>query len=1116
MNEFNLIQEKIDSFTKKYYKNQLLKGLILCFSLFLALFLIITLLEYFAYFNTIVRGLLFYLYLAVTLIVLVRLIIIPLFKLYKIGQIISSEKASEIIGNHFPQIKDKLLNTLQLKSISNTNGTSHELLLASIDQKSKELSPFHFYKAIDFKINKKYLKFLIPPFLLFIFIIAAWPSVITESSKRIVNYTTFYEKQSPFSFELINKNLQAIQQQDFKVDVKLIGNSIPNEVFVVSGGNEYKLTKENTVLFHYIFKNPQKDFNFYFQADGFRSKEYSLKVIPKPMIIDFEMQLYYPLYTGKKSEIVQNSGDLLVPAGTNVTWKIKTRDTKKVFLRFIDKELLLEPGTPEMFTYSKHFFISQNYSVFTQNQYIKSSDSLNYSINVIPDAFPYIDVKEYRDSLIESHLYFKGLIKDDYGFNRLVFKYKKASNDNIAETEQTQLININKGANQEDFYYYFDISSLETKPGDNIEYYFEVWDNDGINGSKASRSQKMVFKVPTTEEIEKQTDQNNQDVKNDMEQALKDADQLQKQIDNLDKKLIDKKEINWQERKQIEDMINKQQKLQKKVDDLKNQVKENFTKENQYKKTDESILEKQKQLEDLFNKLMTDEMKDLFKQLQEMLDKMDKNKMQDALDKMKLSNKDLEKALDRNLELFKQLELEKKMNETIDKLQKLSEEQKNLSEKAMEDNADQKKLLDDQKEINDKFNSVSNDLKEIEKKNQELEDPKKLLNTDEQEKSIQQELNNSQNSLQKNNMKNASKSQKDAGEKMEQMANDLQKQQDDNESQEKEEDIKSLRLLLKNLVKVSFDQEDLMNKLYNTNITDPKYVQIMDKQNKIKDDLGMIEDSLFALSKRQTMIQSTVNHEISQINDNVKRSLDDLQNRNKPNAQKWQQYVMTSVNNLALLLAESLEQMQQEMQSKSSKSGKGGKCKKPGSGKPSASSMKKMQEELNKRMDALKKQMENGKKPGDKPGEKPGGQGNSEQFARLAAEQEALRKIMQQYGDEMKKEGTGNDGNISEMLKNMEKTETELVNKMLSNETMKRQQDILTRLLESEKAEKERELDEKRESKEIENPILSNPNQFFEYKKLKSKEQELLKTIPVTLTPFYKYKANEYFYKFED
>jgi hypothetical protein len=1076
--------------------------------------LIIAVLENYAYFNSVVRALLFYLYLLTTLIVLVKLIVIPLLRLYKIGRIISYEYASEIIGKDFPEIKDKLLNAIQLKEQSINNGISREILFASIDQRAGELSPFPFSRAVDFKINKKYLKFLLPTIGVFLFILIASPSIITEPSKRIVNYSTFYEKQAPFSFEVLNKQLQAVQQEDYKLDIKLVGENIPNEVFVVVAGNEYKLSKENTVLYHYLFKNLQKDLTFYLKVDGFRSKDYTLKVIPKPIIVDFEVLLDYPLYTGKKSETIQNSGDFSLPAGTNVTWKIKTRDTKRLFLRFIDKGLFLDPGTPEMFIYSQHFFISQNYSVFTQNQYIKNPDSLNYTINVIPDAYPYIDVKEYKDSLYESHFYFKGMIKDDYGFNKLLFKYKKSGNDNNTDNEETKSITINKNLNQEDFYFYFDISALDTKPGENIEYYFEIWDNDGINGSKVTRSQKMIFKVPTIDEIEKQTEQNNEDVKNQMEQAIKDADQLKKQIDDLDKKLIDKKTINWQERKQIEDLLNKQQQLQNNVENLKNQLKENFIKESQYKQTDENILEKQKQLEELFNKVMTDEMKELFEQLQQMLDKLDKDKIEEALDKMKLSNKDIEKELDRNLELFKQLELEKKMSETIDKLQNLSEEQKNLSEETKDGKEEEQNLINNQKNINEKFNSITKDLKDLNDKNKELEEPKKLLNTSEQEKAIQQELNNSQNSLQNNKMKNAAKSQQNAGEQMQQMADDLKKQQEEMESEEAGEDIQALRMLLKNLVKVSFDQEDLINKLKVTNITDPKYTQIMDKQKQLNDDLKMIEDSLFALSKRQTTIQSTVNHEISQINDNVEKSLEALHNRNMSNAQKWQQYVMTSVNNLALLLAESLEQMQQQQQSKSSKSSKGGKCNKPGSGKPSAASMKKMQEELNKKMQALKKQMEDGKGMGGKTGKE--GQTSSEQFSRLAAEQEALRRMMQQYGEELKKEGTGNDGNISEMMKKMEQTETELVNKMINNETLKRQQDILTRLLESEKAEKERELDEKRESKEMKNSNISNPNQFFEYKKLNSKEVELLKTIPVTLTPFYKYKANEYFYKFED
>lgn len=1087
--------------------------LFLSFSL--AFFLILALLEYFAYFNTVVRTLLFYKYIITNLFVLWRYVATPLFRLFKIGKIITHEQAAAIIGKFFPDVNDKLLNTLQLQQISNQAQQSSDLLEASINQKIKNLTPIPFSAAIDFRINKKYLKYLLPPTVVLIIILIVSPALVTESSNRILNYATFFEKQAPFKFLILNKELKAIQQQDFQLNVKLTGNDIPNEVFIVTSQNQYKLTKENIVTFHHTFKNLQKNQTFYLKANNFRSKEYTLSVIPKPTILNFELQLNYPAYTGKKSETLQNSGDLTIPCGTTITWKIKTKDTKKIYFRFIDKGFFLQPATDNQFTYNQHFFVTQNYSLATYNQFIKNPDSLLYTINVIPDAYPYIDLKEYRDSLYNSHLYFKGLIKDDYGFNKLLFKYKKTNLDSTTQPEQTTIININRQLNQQDFYYYFDLSGLNVQPGDNIEYYFEVWDNDAIKGSKATRSPKMIFKVPTLDEIQKQTEQNNQNVKEKIDQTIKDINQLQKQIDELNKKLLDKKTLNWQERKQIEDLLNKQQQMQKNVENLKTEMHQNNVKEQQFKQVDPNILEKQKQLEDLFNKIMTDEMKDMFQKMQDMLDKLDKNKVNDMLDKMKLTNKEIEKELDRNLELFKQLEFEQKMTETIDKLQKLSEQQQKLSEKTKSDNAEQTKLIEQQKDVNQKFNDVKNDLKNLDKLNQNLGSPKPLEKTDEKQTAIQQELNNSQNNLQNNKNKNASKSQKSASDQMKQLAEDLQKNQEEMQQQADAEDAQALRALLENLINVSFSQEDLIAKLKVTSISDPKYTGIMDKQKELKDDLGMIEDSLFALSKRQTMIQPLVNREISLINDNVTKSIEFLHDRNVPIAQKAQQYVMTSVNNLALLLSEALNQMQQ--QSKSSKSCKGGSCSKPGGGKPSASSMKAMQELLNKQMDALKKQMENGGKNGQ-----PGKDGNngqqsiSEQLARMAAQQEAIRQMMQQYGEELKKEGTGNDGNVNDIMKKMDQTETDLVNKIINTETMKRQQEILTRLLESEKADKERELDDKRKSNEAKSKNYSNPNQIFEYKRLKSKELELLKTIPVSLTPFFKYKANEYFYNFAE
>ncbi|NTW23812.1 MAG: DUF4175 domain-containing protein, partial [Lentimicrobium sp.] len=254
------------------------------------------------------------------------------------------------------------------------------------------------------------------------------------------------------------------------------------------------------------------------------------------------------------------------------------------------------------------------------------------------------------------------------------------------------------------------------------------------------------------------------------------------------------------------------------------------------------------------------------------------------------------------------------------------------------------------------------------------------------------------------------------------------------------------------------------------------------------------------------MIESFVNREISAINDNVDQAMDALNKRVIPTARSKQQFVMTSVNNLALMLAESMKEMQQNMSMKSSK--KSGKsCPMPGQGKPSMKSMRQMQEKLNQQMEAMKKSMQKGK--GEKG--KTGQGAMSEQLARMAAQQEALRNQLQEYRDQMQKEGVLGQKGLNKMIEEMERTETELVNKILNQETMRRQEEILTRLLESEKAEMQREQEERRESTQGRELPKPDPASFFSNMGIPARETELLRTIPPSLKLYYKNKVNEYF-----
>jgi hypothetical protein len=179
-----------------------------------------------------------------------------------------------------------------------------------------------------------------------------------------------------------------------------------------------------------------------------------------------------------------------------------------------------------------------------------------------------------------------------------------------------------------------------------------------------------------------------------------------------------------------------------------------------------------------------------------------------------------------------------------------------------------------------------------------------------------------------------------------------------------------------------------------------------------------------------------------------------------------------------------------------------------------------MQEQLNKQMEAMQKAMEKGQKDGGKkPGQRPGQggmPGMSKELAQMAAQQEALRNMVRDYEGKMKqgdKGGKNGPGGLGDLSQKMELTERDIVNKNISPETLRRQQDILSKLLEAEKSEREREMENRRESQEAKDEISGNPEEFFKYKPAKRTETELLLTVPADLNPFYRNKVDEYLLK---
>ncbi len=1150
----------IQSYKRKYYKNLLLKGSLLAISAFLGAFAIVSILEYFGNFSSTFRAVLFYSFISVSIFSLVYWVIIPIYQLFTLDKQLPHNEAAKQIGRYFPQVQDRLLNVLQLHS-SNTTAQSSDLYQASIEQKASQFAPISFADAIHYEQNRRYLRFLFIPIILIAAFLVWDLDFYKASAVRLVNYEQDFAPKAPFQFSVDTKQLIAFKGEDLKFDVNLSGQAFPNEVFLITdNGRKIKLDKNSASSYSYQFTNIQRPFEFSLDGEGYTSKKYEIIVRERPQLRNFVAYLNYPDYTGKKDERLENTGNLIVPAGTQIEWRFQTQETEKLNFISINSDDSTTNSNIKSAKKEEDGFLlqttalkSQAFEIELENKYSKNKEKISYLLTVIQDEFPKVSLNQFQDSVMYDYLMLGGNISDDYGITNLRFNYRITSNKNTSEYKSLPL-KFNPNAINQQYFHQVELAPLNLQAGDELEYFVEVWDNDGVRGRKSSKTGSYRFQIPKESEMREAVSENSKSAESQIDKTLEEAQDLNKKLKELAEDLKGKKNLNWQQQKDLEKLLEQKKQLEDDIKKMQEQNKKLNEQQEKFTEQDERIAEKSKKLQDLMDELMDEKTKELYDKLQELLqEQANSEEIKEVLEQLQNKEMNLEKELDRTLEMFKKLEVDKKMQDIAKQLEELSKEQKDLaketekqqkkeekdsrpSEKEKEkDAAKNEEIKEEQKELNEKFEEMKEQLKELDKMNEELKTPKDLEDTKKKEEEVTKDQEQSSEQLEQKEKKKAAQSQENAGEKMEEMAKQMQQMTSSAEMEQAQEDYDDLRQLLENLLKLSFEQEEIMNGFNEIDQRDPKYITLSQQQLKLKDDAEIVEDSLRALAKRVMQIESFVMRELTDMNDYMAEVTQEVKDRKNPRMlASRQQSVMTSINNLALMLNDVLEQMQQSMSSM-------------GMGKPKPSnqsgspSMSEMQQSINQQIENLKKSGKSGRQL-------------SEGLAQIAAQQEALRRALQKAmqqgkgkdgkdgkdGKEGKEGGQkgqngmqdgegeggengnqdggsqGNGGNMSKMIKDMEKTEEDLVNKRLTQELIERQKQIMTRLLQSEKAERERDLDEKREAEQAKVNKRRVPPQFEEYFKQKEQQIELLKTIPPALSPYYKQQVNEYFKKLEE
>ncbi|MEQ9303163.1 MAG: DUF4175 family protein [Marinoscillum sp.] len=1109
------LKQNITQFKRKYYTNELIRGTLISTLLFGSILLIFSLLEGFFWFDQPIRLVLFGLLSMLLLYCIVFKIAIPILRLTRLKQGISDEEAARLIGQHFPDIEDKLLNYLQLSSL---NKSETSLMAAAIAQKQDHLKVFAFREAINFKVNKTYAVYAGSLVLFLLLVSFISPELFSDSSSRIVQFNKRFERPAPFSFE-VTSDLTAFKGDSYELSVELNGDALPEQVYLQDQHQNFRMNRVDAAHYTFTFPNLDQDKKLKFEGAGFLSHTYDLKVYNRPEMRNLSIDIDYPSYTGLTDESYKNTGSVIVPEGSVVSWNLESSDADKAFF-VIERDSIALDNSKNGFSKELTIRNSFLYEIKMANEYARNKSKIIYEVSVIKDESPILEVAYVPDTVSFKSVILSGNIGDDYGFSGLSLSFKKSG----SKAFQTIRMPLDKSQINQQFFFQWDLDTINIKENEYLELFMSVSDNDAVNGYKTTSSERFYLKMPDKSEIESIISNKSKQSENKLDKTESLAEELNDRLDDLEDRLRNKKDLDWQDEKLIEDIITDKEKLSKEIEDLARKHQELLDSQNEFKKQSKNLQEKSKQLQQLIEEVLDEDTKKLYDELQKLLkEKSNSDQVLEQMSKIRSKEQNMEKELERALELFKRLKFETGLEQTAEKLNELGKKQeelgiktqteealnqaekdKNTSESGEENEETQKKSSqeEEQENIQEEFDQIQNELDRLNELNQELKNPEPMEEFDKEEQEIQEKLDEIPQELKNKEMNKAGQKMKNAGQKMQKMSKSMQQMQSGMEMTMMQENLDHLRDILDNLIKLSFEQELIIDEIKGVQQVDPRFIELSQEQLKLINNAQVIEDSLLSLASRVAQISSFVTREVGEINENLDRTMSELRERNKGKAASYQQFAMTSMNNLALLLDDVLEQMQMSLAESM------GKPQKGGNQKQSLPNMSDMQQQLSEKIEELK-------------GSGKSGRQLSEELAKLAAEQAELRRQLEEMQKQLEGQkvldengdGSGNQAGdkLKEAIQQMEENEIDLVNKRLTNRLIERQQDIITRMLEAEESLREQKESPEREGETAKTQQRKLPPAIEEYLKAKKQEIELLKTIPLDLNPFYKKEVNDYF-----
>ena len=808
-----------------------------------------------------------------------------------------------------------------------------------------------------------------------------------------------------------------------------------------------------------VLANVKEDVAYQVRAADRVSPVYLLTVRDLPRATGFRVRYQYPAYCGLTSEATNAiTGDLAAPRGTRVELEV-------LLNRSVDRAALVYDGgasaTGDVGERLARFIVpvraDARYRIRLVDARKRSVDLGPYEIRSIPDRPPTVTVlapDPVEDVPGDGITEMVAGATDDYGVRKILLRYRVREEAQRTETLHEELASTRELAIR----YTWSLKPFNLLPGEEVEYEVGAVDGNQVDGPQVTWSETRRLRFPSAAEILSSVERQQDESVATLEDAMRNAKALKEKSEDLAREMGRTKDLPWEKAQDIQKTLEGQQALREQIDKVADKLSQDADKLAQSNTLNAELVQKLTELHQLLDQLHDQSILRAMQKVQEALKKMSPQDLERAMQNMKFTQEEVLRNLERTIAMLKQVKMEEKLEAVAERAADMARRQLALNDSLARtrESARMKDLAQNEKTIQKlsqeeraALDSLQSELRNMDAETaEEAQKQQEKLGPDGLypifEKSIEE--------MDKAIRGEAQETTQDLQQQLEQMRNALSKMKESFSLKKKSDVGRKMDAAIQDLLEIADAQEDLLG--------DQKSQpgQRASTQQGLEETTESAANRVGELAKQTLFITPEVMQALGRALSNQKNAVGRYSMEDMIGGMVSSKEATIALNQAATGLLKGRQAMEQA--------------------KSSTGFQEAMQMMQNL---AGEQQQLNGQALSLMPGQN-GSNGQSGRMSpdqagmlqRMAAEQEAIRRGLNEAMQKMG-QGGGTLGNLGQTGEDMDKVAQDLRGGRLNQETVERQQRILSRLLDAPRSVEKRDYSRRRTSRPGVDVVRSSP-----------------------------------------